>query len=87
MNCTRVPLPGGGFAIVCSGRARPRARCRWCPAAPGPFQCDWKTGPRATCDKHLCEAHAFEVGPNRHLCPAHVLAYRAWLRELGIPLG
>lgn len=35
------------------------------------FQCDWPTGGNRTCDRHLCEAHAIEVGRNRHYCPEH----------------
>ena len=35
------------------------------------FYCDWPAGGGRTCDAALCEAHAFEVGKNRHYCPAH----------------
>lgn len=36
------------------------------------FQCDWPVG-ESTCDRHLCEAHAHQVGKNRHYCPDHHL--------------
>lgn len=33
------------------------------------FLCDGPTGGGHTCDRALCDAHAFEVGKNRHYCP------------------
>jgi hypothetical protein len=42
------------------------------PAASAAFQCDAPTQRRSgTCDQHLCAKCAVEVGPDRHLCPAH----------------
>lgn len=35
------------------------------------FYCDWPTGGGRTCDAALCDAHARQVGPNRHYCPDH----------------
>lgn len=54
--------------------------------------CDWKmydivcstTRKPATCDRAICKAHAFEIGPDKHLCPEHVDTYRAWLRDQAI---
>ena len=80
MTCETVKLPGGGFAIVCGRGSRGRrARCRWCVSRPGAFQCDWKLENARACDKHLCAEHAFQVDDDKHLCPAHVGAYRRWL--------
>lgn len=45
------------------------------------FLCDWKIGPRMTCDQPLCESHALQVAPDRHLCPAHQVEYQQWRRE------
>lgn len=81
MPCTPVTLPGGIRAIVCTRGQRLRCACGRAPS----FQCDAPTqgklissGPNAgrvrkggTCDKHLCASCATEVGPDRHLCPAH----------------
>lgn len=39
--------------------------------APGGFQCDWDIGKGRTCDRHVCEAHANQVGKNKHYCPDH----------------
>jgi len=81
MDCTHVKLPGGLTAIVCGrGMKTPRRLCRWC-RAPAPLLCDWKLAGGRTCDKEICAAHAFEVEPDKHLCPAHVIAYRRWLVE------
>lgn len=35
------------------------------------YLCDWPVTGRKTCDVALCEAHAHEVGRNRHYCPTH----------------
>lgn len=33
------------------------------------FLCDGHVGSGHTCDRALCQAHAHQVGRNRHLCP------------------
>lgn len=45
--------------------------------------CDWKVrGPgRGTCDLPICEKHALQVGPDKHLCPLHQKAYADWQRR------
>jgi hypothetical protein len=35
-----------------------------------------------TCDAPICAEHAFQVDQDKHLCPAHVEAYRLWLRDV-----
>lgn len=40
--------------------------------------CDWKVMPGVTCDLPLCEDHAKEVGPDKHLCPAHQIEWQQW---------
>lgn len=47
------------------------------------YQCDWKIGVGKTCDRWICEAHAQQVGPDKHLCPEHQRAYRAWQAARG----
>lgn len=32
--------------------------------------CDWPVD-GSTCDAPLCEEHAYEISPDRHLCPRH----------------
>lgn len=34
--------------------------------------CDWPHEAGGTCDAPLCNLHATEVGPDRHLCPRHL---------------
>ena len=46
------------------------------------YLCDWGTGERTTCDAPLCTEHATQVGPDRHLCPAH--AARRGERQEGL---
>lgn len=36
--------------------------------------CDWPVDGGRTCDLPLCDAHAREVGKNRHYCPDHYAA-------------
>lgn len=60
---TRLPAPCGARVLI-DGREQV------CMAISA-FLCD---GPdpssrSGTCDRALCEAHAREIGPNRHLCP------------------
>jgi hypothetical protein len=78
MKCSRIKMPGGGMAIVCGTHERLKQCHCGCLA---PFLCDWKKGER-TCDAPICPAHAFQAGPDKHLCPWHTEAYRAWLRDV-----
>lgn len=77
MTCDYLKMDGKIVGIVCS-RGKRRQRCAWCTHTVGEFQCDWKMGEGKTCDKHLCAAHAQEVGENKHLCPEHQKAYKLW---------
>ena len=67
---TKLPAPCAAFILI-DGQD---ALC----LAPSAFLCD---GPppaarardyhdSGTCDRALCEAHAREIGRNRHLCPS-----------------
>jgi hypothetical protein len=35
------------------------------------YLCDWPVDGGKTCDAPLCEEHATQIGPDRHLCPRH----------------
>jgi hypothetical protein len=48
----------------------------------GAFLCDHRMDDGKTCDRPLCDAHAMQVGPNRHLCHEHAAARTAALPEL-----
>lgn len=58
-------LPDPCAAVV--GIGERRHRC----ADLSAYLCDWPTGSGRTCDAALCEAHAWEISTNRHLCPVH----------------
>lgn len=71
MTCTPFTLPGGGSGFICSRGPRPRCAC----GTVATLQCDAPSKRRSgTCDKHLCEACATEVGPDKHLCSTHAQA-------------
>lgn len=74
MPCTHVKLPGGGGAIVCTGRGR-RPRCFGC-GKPADLLCDWKV-PDGTCDRPLCKACTYEPAPDKDLCPQHAAEWKA----------
>lgn len=79
MTCERVPLPGGGHAIVCGTRQR-RKRCAC--GRPADLLCDWKVPSRrsGTCDKPVCDQCTASPAPDKDLCPDHARAYEDWLR-------
>jgi hypothetical protein len=75
MPCTHVELRGGGHAIVCGGRRKPKlCEC----GRVGTLLCDWKMGGGKTCARPMCSTHASEVGPDKHLCAEHKKAFDAW---------
>ncbi len=75
MTCTKVALPGGGVAIVCS-RVRPK-RCSCGRAAT--LACDWKvkTKKSGTCDAPICAACTHAPAPDKDLCPKHAAEWKA----------
>lgn len=77
MICETVTLPGVGRAIVCSRGPRKRCAC----GAPASLECDWKDPTRksGTCDAPICPACTFSPAPEKDLCPAHKVAFDAWL--------
>lgn len=78
MSCEYIRSADGqviGFA--CGGSIR----ASYCACGHNaPFLCDWKVkGKRSgTCDLPICEKHALQVGPDKHLCPLHQKAYQEW---------
>jgi hypothetical protein len=91
MECRRVPLDGGGAAIVC-GRGG-RARCSVCRRRPATRACDWKighdegqrgrSGGYVTCDAPLCKRCSHVPAPDKDLCPKHAEAWAARLARDG----
>ncbi len=76
MVCRTMPLPGGGYAIVC-GPAPKRKRCSAC-GKPADLLCDWKVDTAKTCDAPICAACAVEPAPDKHLCREHQATWLEW---------
>jgi hypothetical protein len=45
------------------------------------FTCDWKVSADRMCDKPICDKHAKQVAPGKHLCPFHQVQYDSWKRK------
>ena len=78
MRGTRLPAPCTARVLI-DGKQAP---CM----APSAYLCDGtdNTHRSGTCDAPLCEAHAHQIGPNRHLCPACALIQRNAERKRGL---
>lgn len=79
MTCTKIALPGGGVAIVCT-RGQRRKVCGTCKRGTATKLCDFPLkGSKAgkTCDAPLCDSCAVSGGPDIDHCPPHarVIAY------------
>ncbi len=61
----RHPPPAPCCCVI--NQAGKRTRC----LAISIYLCDWELLEGGTCDAPLCAEHVQEVGPDRHLCPAH----------------
>jgi hypothetical protein len=76
--CETVRLPGGGVAIVCGGRHRPRKRCVGCRMRAGDKLCDHTNSDGKTCDAPICAGCAFHIpGKDLDYCPVHAKYHRA----------
>lgn len=78
--CEHVDFGDGNFAVICGGRRRRR----YCACGhQAPFLCDWKVKEKrsGTCDLPICEKHALQVAPDKHLCPQHQKSYEEWKRK------
>jgi hypothetical protein len=83
MPCTPFRTPDGLTGIACTSRRRaPRCSVDRC-NAPSGFQCDHRAQSGKTCDRHLCAAHAHQVGDDVHFCPTH-LAETGGERQRGL---
>ncbi len=76
MGCRIIP----GVGIACSRGTmggKPVCCMPGCSRAAAHL-CDWKLKGRKageTCSAPICASHALEVGPEKHLCPAHAAAW------------
>ena len=62
MRGTKLPAPCAARILI-NGRVEP---CLYA----SEFLCDCRDQHKGTCDAPLCPAHAHQIGPNKHLCPA-----------------
>lgn len=83
LNLGRRKGPAPCVAEVGPDAQPPRKRCCGISA----FLCDWPVGEDSegqTCDAPLCDAHARQVGRNRHYCPRHHAQALAVQPQLGL---
>lgn len=66
MPCTKIQLPGGGVAIVCSRGKTKRPACSVCGRPDAALLCDG--GPHA-CDVPICKSCAVHRDPDHDYCP------------------
>ena len=71
MRGTKLPPACSAAVGLLTSDGAPMSAC----AAPSGYQCDWMIGNGLTCDLHICQAHAYQVGKNKHYCPAHHLEH------------
>jgi hypothetical protein len=71
MRGTKLP-PACVGRIESTNQIAPSMRCM----APSSYLCDWPVEGGKTCDAPLCDAHATEVGKDRHYCPRHLAQHR-----------
>lgn len=85
MACEHVPLPGGGFAIVCGTHASrgQRAKDRCACGNRASLLCDWKVPSRksGTCDAPICASCTTSPAPDKDLCRKHAGAYEQWKHQ------
>lgn len=71
-NGTVVHMRGTKLPKACAGHILRDGKEVLCLAISG-YLCDHPDGGGRTCDKPLCEAHAHQVGPDKHYCQQHRL--------------
>lgn len=78
MKGTRLPAPCNARTLI-DGK---EALCM----APSAYLCDGANNANrsGTCDAPLCESHARQTGPNRHLCPPCHQTHREANRQRGL---
>lgn len=57
--------------------------CSACASVSG-YLCDYPVGEGKTCDLPLCDSHAYEVAPNLHYCPGHLILWKEFRDSGGV---
>jgi len=73
MPCYIERTKNGDTMFLC-GDFGPHCAAGRCAASTG-FLCDYPVGEDRTCDLPLCSSHAYEVAPNVHYCPGHLVLW------------
>lgn len=74
MPCYIERMKDGGTMFMC-GNLGPHCAAEKCGAL-GVSLCDYPVGDDRTCDLPLCDSHAYEVAPNVHYCPGHLVLWK-----------
>lgn len=80
MPCYIERTTDGETMFLC-GDLGPHCAAEGCAASTDNL-CDYPVGDGKTCDLPLCDSHAYEVAPNVHYCPGHLVLWREF-RESG----
>lgn len=69
MTCYSKTDKDGKRIFLCGdlGPKCNNSACNWT----AEFQCDFPIAKGKTCDRYLCEDHAYQVGPDKHYCASH----------------
>lgn len=70
MTCTKIQVPGGGVAIVCTRGPRKRVVCVTC-GKPAPLECDG-------CDRRICKACSISPREGLDYCVACQVPMKKW---------
>lgn len=62
-------MKGKGLPFPCAAKVLENGKAAPCLVA-SEFLCDGRGYGRPLCNLPLCEVHAIQTGPNKHLCPA-----------------
>lgn len=74
MTCTKIQIPGGGVAIVCTrGRRSGAKKCITC-SGRADIECDG-------CDKPICGQHSLSPRKNLDFCQACTTPLKRWWLE------
>lgn len=76
MPCYIERMKDGGIGFLC-GKLGPHCAAERCPSV-SLYLCDYPVGDGKTCDLPLCGSHAYEIAPNIHYCPGHLILWQAF---------
>lgn len=82
MTCYIEHGSDGGTMFLC-GDFGPHCAAEKC-AAVGVLLCDFPVSDGKTCDLPLCGSHGYEVAPDLHYCPGHLILWNAFRESGGV---